>query len=279
MTDILADNTDPAENSIWGSRFQLQTDEGRRPATLKTGTTNDFRDLQAFGFLAPDADPTVDEGALVTGVWVGNSDFSAIADVFAADGPTFIWHDYMAEVTAAADLPLRDFPRPDGIVEVQVDAMSGLLPGDLTRTTVTEIFATSNQPQEQDTLHERLRIEDESGKIWQEGCGDQRETESGAAGDLPEPGRLGARLPDLGAGQPTLDRAVAWARGGAGPQPGPAPRRAAGAHRDLHAGRVPDLDPHAVAVTDPEPDARGDRGADPRADARRRRQPRPEATP
>ncbi|HET9540666.1 MAG TPA: penicillin-binding transpeptidase domain-containing protein, partial [Candidatus Limnocylindria bacterium] len=182
VTDILADNTDPAENSIWGTRFQLQTDEGRRPATLKTGTTNDFRDLQAFGFLAPDADPTVPEGAIVTGVWVGNSDFSPIADVFAADGPTFIWHDYMAEVTAAADLPLRDFPRPDGIVEVEVDAMSGLQPGDLTRTTVSEIFATSNQPQQQDTLHERLRIEDESGTIWQEGCGDQRETESGATG-------------------------------------------------------------------------------------------------
>ncbi len=182
VTDILADNTDPAQNSIWGARFQLQTDEGRRPATLKTGTTNDFRDLQAFGFLAPDADPTVPEGALVTGVWVGNSDFSPIADVFAADGPTFIWHDYMAEVTAAADLPLRDFPRPDGIVEAQVDAMSGLLPGSLTRSTVTEIFATSNQPQQQDSLHERLLIEEESGKIWQEGCGDQRETDTAAGG-------------------------------------------------------------------------------------------------
>ena len=176
VTDILADNTDPAQNSIWGSRFQLQTDEGRRPATLKTGTTNDFKDLQAFGFLAPDTDPTVTEGALVTGVWVGNSDNSAIADVFAADGPTFIWHDYMAEVTAAAELPLRDFPRPDGIVDVEVDAMSGLLPGPLTRSTVTEVFATSNQPQQPDALHERLQIEEESGKIWQEGCGDVRET-------------------------------------------------------------------------------------------------------
>ena len=180
VTDILADNTDPAQNSIWGARFQLQTDEGRRPATLKTGTTNDFRDLQAFGFLAPDADPTVTDGALVTGVWVGNSDFSAIADVFAADGPTFIWHDYMAEVTADAELPLRDFPRPDGITEMEVDAMSGLRPGDLTRSTVTEIFATSNQPSGQDTLHQRYRIEDESGKIWREGCGDVRETEFGA---------------------------------------------------------------------------------------------------
>jgi membrane peptidoglycan carboxypeptidase len=182
VTDILADNTDPAQNSIWGSRFQLQTDEGRRPATLKTGTTNDFRDLQAFGFLAADADPTVTEGALVTGVWVGNSDFSPIADVFAADGPTFIWHDYMAEVTEAADLAVREFPRPDGIVELQVDAMSGLLPGRLTRSTVTEVFATSNQPQQEDSIHERLQIEEESGKIWQEGCGDIRESDNAAGG-------------------------------------------------------------------------------------------------
>ena len=41
----------------------------------------------------------------MTGVWVGNSDFSAIDSVFAADGPTFIWHDYMAEVTALNALP------------------------------------------------------------------------------------------------------------------------------------------------------------------------------
>ena len=132
VTDILADNTDPAENAIWGSRFQLQTDEGRRPATLKTGTTNDFRDLQAFGFLAPDADATVADGALVTGVWVGNSDFSPIADVFAADGPTFIWHDYMAEVTALNALPIRDFVRPDGLEERTIDRITGQAPGEHT---------------------------------------------------------------------------------------------------------------------------------------------------
>ena len=36
-TDILADNTDPGQNPLWGPRFQLLTDAGRRPATLKTG--------------------------------------------------------------------------------------------------------------------------------------------------------------------------------------------------------------------------------------------------
>jgi membrane peptidoglycan carboxypeptidase len=172
VTDILADNTDPAENAIWGPTFQITSDEGRRPATLKTGTTNDFRDLQAFGYFAPDADAANDEGAIVTGVWVGNSDFSEIADVFAADGPTFIWHDYMAEVAALNELPVRDFPRPDGIVELEVDPMSGMLPGENTVSTMTEIFAENHRPSAEDDVHRQLRIEAETGKIWQEGCGD-----------------------------------------------------------------------------------------------------------
>ena len=173
VTDILADNTDPATNPLWGPRFQLETDGGRRPATLKTGTTNDFRDLQAFGYLAPNPDdPDDDTGAIVTGVWVGNSDFSPIQDVFAADGPTFIWHDYMAEVAALNELPVYDFRQPDGVTEVTVDAMSGLLPGEFTETTVTEIVRSDRQPSQQDSVHRELAIEAETGKIWQEGCGD-----------------------------------------------------------------------------------------------------------
>jgi membrane peptidoglycan carboxypeptidase len=174
VTDILADNTDPATNPLWGPRFQLQTDDGgRRPATLKTGTTNDFKDLQAYGYLAGNPDDPDDEtGAIVTGVWVGNSDFSAIQDVFAADGPTFIWHDYMAEVAAYNELPVYDFSQPDGVTEVTIDAMSGLLPGEHTSTTVVEVVRADVQPTDSDTTHRELAIEAESGKIWQEGCGD-----------------------------------------------------------------------------------------------------------
>lgn len=172
VTDILADNTDPDANPLWGPRFQLLTDAGRRPATLKTGTTNDFRDLQAVGYLAADPDPSVTDGAIVTGVWVGNSDFSPIQDVFAADGPTFIWHDYMAEVAALNELPVHDFTRPDGVADVTIDAISGQLPGEFTETTVSEVVRADLQPSQQDTLHQELRIEAETGKIWQSGCGD-----------------------------------------------------------------------------------------------------------
>ena len=123
-------------------------------------------------------------------MWVGNSDFSPIQDVFAADGPTFIWHDYMAEVAARNELPVFDFRRPDGIAEVEIDAMSGLLPGEFTATTVTELVRTDVQPTQDDTLHRELAIEAESGRIWQEGCGDFETAEPSASPDpeaAPEP--------------------------------------------------------------------------------------------
>jgi membrane peptidoglycan carboxypeptidase len=172
VTDILADNTDPAANPLWGPRFALEVDGGRRPATLKTGTTNDFKDLQAFGYLAADPDPSVTEGAIITGVWIGNSDFSAIENVFAADAPTYIWHDYMAEVAALNELPVRDFSVPSGVAEIAIDAISGMLPGEFTVSTITELVRADRQPSEQDTVHRELRIEAETGRIWQEGCGD-----------------------------------------------------------------------------------------------------------
>ncbi len=173
-TDILADNTDPRANPWWGPSFQLPgLDGGRRPATLKTGTTNDFKDLQAFGYLAPAQDTSDSTGAIVTGVWVGNSDNSPIKGVFAADGPTFIWHDYMAEVAAKNKLPDNDFIRPDGIVEKKIDAISGMLPGPHTTRTVTEVFKSDDVPTQQDTTHVQLTIEAATGKIWQPGCGDQ----------------------------------------------------------------------------------------------------------
>ena len=185
VTDILADNTDPAANPLWGPRFQLPTEDGgRRPATLKTGTTNDFRDLQAFGYLAGDPDPSVTEGAIVTGVWIGNSDFSAIENVFAADAPTFIWHDYMAEIAALNELPVHDFTRPEGVVDVTVDAISGMLPGEFTTTTITEVVRADRQPSQQDTVHRELILEAETGRIWQEGCGDFR---TAAPSEAPDP--------------------------------------------------------------------------------------------
>jgi len=199
-TSILADNTNPQTNPWWGPSFQIRGADGvRRPATLKTGTTNDFRDLQAFGYFAPSKEASDDTGAIVTGVWVGNSDFTPINGVFAADGPTFIWHDYMAEVAAKNELPVNDFIRPDGIVEKTIDAISGQLPGPNTTRTLTEVFKANDVPTQQDTTHVSLTLEAKTGKVWQPGCGDP----VGAA--TPDPSASAAASPAEGSGKVYLD--------------------------------------------------------------------------
>ena len=71
----------------------------RRPAAVKTGTSNDARDLATYGFLAP---PTDDHPGLAVGVWMGNSDHSnprsrkpAISLTAAAP----LWHAFVRDYT------------------------------------------------------------------------------------------------------------------------------------------------------------------------------------
>jgi penicillin-binding protein 1C len=81
VTDILDGNTDPDVNPFWGKR-QIDDAEGRRrPATLKTGTNNEARDLNAYGYIAPPdaAGRRRGEYALAVGAWNGNSDNSPSA--------------------------------------------------------------------------------------------------------------------------------------------------------------------------------------------------------
>jgi hypothetical protein len=56
VTDILAGKRIKDVNPFWG-KFSITGPDGRRPATLKTGTNNDAKDLNAYGYIAP---PTQD---------------------------------------------------------------------------------------------------------------------------------------------------------------------------------------------------------------------------
>jgi len=52
-------------------------------------------------------------------------------------------------------LPLREFHRPEtGIVEVQVDADTGLLPSEYSTDTITEVFIAGTEPRVVETYHE-----------------------------------------------------------------------------------------------------------------------------
>ena len=113
VTDILAGNTDPAQNPVWGTMHLTSANGRRRPAALKTGTNNDAKDLSAYGFIAP---PTAGgrkqgEYALAMGVWMGNSDASPVGSaadpVFSLDTAGPLWQAVMNEVTR--DWRVNDF--------------------------------------------------------------------------------------------------------------------------------------------------------------------------
>jgi membrane peptidoglycan carboxypeptidase len=116
ITDILSDET--ARIPAFGPGNWLEIG---RPAAAKTGTTTDWRDNWTLGY-TPD---------LAAGVWVGNADNTPMKDVSGISGAGPIWHDFMA--TILRDVPLQAFSRPEGLVQVEVCADSGLLPGSASR--------------------------------------------------------------------------------------------------------------------------------------------------
>jgi peptidoglycan glycosyltransferase len=129
ITDILAGNTDAKINPFWG-KFAVTDGKGRRPATLKTGTNNDARDLNAYGYIAA---PTAEgrqkgEYALAVGAWNGNSDNTPVSTpqrpVFSIDVSTYVWQGFMNEATKG--WAINDFARPAGLETAAVDPLIGL---------------------------------------------------------------------------------------------------------------------------------------------------------
>jgi membrane peptidoglycan carboxypeptidase len=151
MADILSDNE--ARAVAFGRNSVLKRDFEERPIAAKTGTTNNFRDNWTVGFTPQ----------LATTVWVGNNDNSEMKDVTGLTGAAPIWHDVM--LYYHRDKPVESWQRPRGLVDVRVDAVSGMLPGDHTPATVAELFLEGTEPKQKDTVHQLFRINRENGKL------------------------------------------------------------------------------------------------------------------
>jgi peptidoglycan glycosyltransferase len=173
MTDILKDSTDPLVNTIFGPRLQivngiedpLVPGSARRPAAAKTGTTNDLRDLSAYGYLPQQADPNIP--TIVASVWMGNSDHSppdgGDVSLIAADGPGRIWSAFMRDLSA--QWPNVPFPGPpSGVTPATIDLWSGGGPGPWTRETRTEYFIDGTQPGGAEQV-------DPNGLLYRQMCG------------------------------------------------------------------------------------------------------------
>ena len=174
VTDILSGNTNPRINPVWG-KFTIKNKSGeRRPATLKTGTNNDAKDLNAYGFIAAPSKEGRAKGeyALTVGAWNGNSDNTVVSTpgnpVFSIDVTTYVWQGFMQ--AASRNWEIRDFRRPKGLKEATVDAFTGLKPGPFKSKTVREMFIDGTQPTQVDRTKVGMQIEKETGTRWQEGC-------------------------------------------------------------------------------------------------------------
>ena len=165
MTDILAGNTDRRVNPYWGE-WAIYKDGVRRPAAYKTGTTNDNKDVHAYGFLAPPKDK--DAPALVVGVWMGNSNNAPNKGSLALDSSAPLWSAILE--TISKDLPIATFKAPSGLKTATVDAFTGLKPGPFTTKTVRELFLPGTVPTQRETIRISTDIDQASGLLWQEGC-------------------------------------------------------------------------------------------------------------
>ena len=145
ISDILSDNA--ARAPAFGETSVLRLS---RPAAVKTGTTQDFRDNWTVGYTPQ----------LVAGVWVGNADGAPMSRISGVAGAGPIWHDFMQ--IALRDQPVLHFQRPAGLVNIDVCALSGLLPTADCPLTKREWFLEGTQPARKDDWHRRIKVNPQS---------------------------------------------------------------------------------------------------------------------
>ena len=133
ITHILSDQHERSLGLGPGNNLEIG-----RPVAAKTGTAGDprrddiRRDFWTVGY-TPD---------LVTGVWVGNADNSAMTGGFSSRTAGLIWHDFM--IAAHAGLPPRDFSVPAGVAVADRTHFGGI---DYScRTRQFEVFVEGGVP-------------------------------------------------------------------------------------------------------------------------------------
>jgi membrane carboxypeptidase/penicillin-binding protein len=147
ISSILSDNA--ARAAEFGENSVLRLS---RPAAVKTGTTTDWRDNWTVGY-TPD---------LVTGVWTGNANSEPMIRISGVTGAGPIWHDFME--LALRGQPVRKFSMPEGIVQVTVCALSGMLPSADCPHTRMEWFIKGTEPTQVDNWYVRQKIDVSTGK-------------------------------------------------------------------------------------------------------------------
>ncbi|MEA3406794.1 MAG: PBP1A family penicillin-binding protein [Chloroflexota bacterium] len=141
ITDILADEYARIPTFGEGSVLELSF-----PAAAKTGTTTNWRDNWTVGY----------SSEFAVGVWVGNANNEPMERVSGVSGAAPVWNATMRSVHRQQPAP---FVRPDGIAEVEVCALSGLLPNPTCQNRKTEVFLKENAPSERCAMHRLVPLD------------------------------------------------------------------------------------------------------------------------
>ncbi|MBE2198503.1 MAG: transglycosylase domain-containing protein [Anaerolinea sp.] len=149
MNDMLSDRS--ARCAAFGCPNALELPDNR-PAAVKTGTTNDYRDAWAIGYTPQ----------LVTAVWVGNTDNSPMDNVPGSKGAAPVWRALMS--WALQNEPVQLWPQPSGMVERPVCDISGLLPTSYCPT-VSEWFIMGTEPAVYDNVYQEFAINRANGRL------------------------------------------------------------------------------------------------------------------
>lgn len=129
MSSMLSDNTARAET--FGSSLTLS---GKRPAAVKTGTTEDYRDAWTIGYT-----PSV-----VVGVWIGNNDNTPMNSVAGSLGAAPIWKNLLQQVTSGTQV--EQFTQPGGLTVRSICRSNGALAQTSGSNTMTEYFIPGTLP-------------------------------------------------------------------------------------------------------------------------------------
>ena len=118
----------------------------------KTGTTDDYVNFWCVGYTP----------YYTVGVWMGADDQSIRMNGTSIQRAALMWNTINNQILDGYEP--RTFERPDSIVEMEVDTMSGKLPTELSYmdprgTVITEIFGPKNKPTKEDDIHTLVSID------------------------------------------------------------------------------------------------------------------------
>lgn len=165
ISHLLLDNG--AREMAFGANSQLKIDN--QPVSVKTGTTNDFRDNWTIGY-TPFA---------LAAAWVGNNDNTPMGNlVSGVSGAAPIWNKIMSHILEEKAVPWPQ--KPESVIGKNICSTSGLLPPAEGTTpercpTRFEYFIKGTEPTKIDPGRQKVFIDKATGDLAKPGQTDNIE--------------------------------------------------------------------------------------------------------